>query len=382
MRVLYDHQAFLYNDYGGVARYYAELVRQARDSEALKPKVVALFGENVHLREIAGQLQFSLFGGRFPGRLITYRKLNEMVSRAALRIGRYDVFHCTYYDSYYRRGDVQGPVITTVHDLSYEDWHDMPERKKIIGERKKNLRLSDRIICVSHATKARLLQLYPWLRESSTHVVHHGWRPWTTPSESMVKRTRSVLYVGNRRVAYKNFDTYVRAMGLLHSRARDVTFICAGGGAFSGREMCMIRRYGLEAVMKHREILSDEDLGRVYGESTVFVYPSKCEGFGMPVLEAFAARCPVVLARAGALPEVGGDAAVYFDANNPDELANKVIRLLNSKQEQKKLVSQGARRLSAFSWEKAFRETTEIYRDAFANYADNHFRKKSWIAYR
>lgn len=368
MKVLFDHQAFFYNNYGGVARYFCELINQACGSGDIDPKVIAGFGENVHIREVVGKRQYSVFGGRFPGRQRVYRALNQSIARRTLRKGSYDLFHCTYYDNYYGRDDVKAPIITTVHDLSYEDYEDMPEREKIIANRSVNLRLADRIICVSRATQTRLFSLYPWVQPERVSVIHHGWRQWEIPKGTNERADCGILYVGNRAVAYKNFVKYIDAMAIIAKKVSNAAFVCAGGGEFTEKEKVTFSRCGLIGKMRYVPVKSDADLARAYCDASVFVYPSKCEGFGMPVLEAFSSGCPVILADAGALPEVGGDAAVYFDADSAEDLASKVIRLVTQAREREMLVARGVRKLSSFSWEKALRETAEVYRDALANY--------------
>ncbi len=111
---------------------------------------------------------------------------------------------------------------------------------------------------------------------------------------------------------------------------------------------------------------SDEDLASIYQASDVLVFPSTLEGFGLPLIEAMAAGCAVVSSRSSSLPEVGGEAALYFDARNPDEAAARIIEILEQPALRESLRRRGRERVSDLSWENHWRKTADIYRAARA----------------
>ena len=94
----------------------------------------------------------------------------------------------------------------------------------------------------------------------------------------------------------------------------------------------------------------------------MFIYPSYYEGFGIPVLEAFQAGCPLVLANASCFPEVAQDAGLYFNPKSPVELRSAVREILENKEVGDTLIAKGRKRLSDFSWQKSAIQTSEIYR--------------------
>lgn len=98
----------------------------------------------------------------------------------------------------------------------------------------------------------------------------------------------------------------------------------------------------------------------------MLVYPSGAEGFGLPVLEAMACGTPVVAARAGSLPEVGGGACLYVDPEDPERLAAAVASVLNDDALARRLSEAGRARAAEFDWREAARRTLEVYRDAAA----------------
>jgi len=107
--------------------------------------------------------------------------------------------------------------------------------------------------------------------------------------------------------------------------------------------------------------VSDDELAILYKNALAFVFPSKSEGFGLPGLEAMASGCPVISSNAGALPEIYGVAAVYFDPKNKTELIGKIREIRDNQKYRKKMIELGKERSQMFSWEKMAEETTEVY---------------------
>lgn len=115
------------------------------------------------------------------------------------------------------------------------------------------------------------------------------------------------------------------------------------------------------------EIVADPDDAAIldlYGRASVFVFPSTYEGFGLPVLEAMAAGCPVACSRAGPLPEVAGEAALLFDPASVPQMADAIGRLLSEPDLAARLADAGRERAAGYTWEKAARATLQVYRES------------------
>jgi len=110
-----------------------------------------------------------------------------------------------------------------------------------------------------------------------------------------------------------------------------------------------------------------EDLVVLYNLATLFVYPSVYEGFGLPILEAMQSGCPVIISHNGSVPEVGGDAAEYFDGEDTKSLINTIQKVLKSKSLQKELSEKGFKQAHKFSWQKTAQKTIEAYTKALKN---------------
>ncbi|MBL7155462.1 MAG: glycosyltransferase family 4 protein, partial [Candidatus Portnoybacteria bacterium] len=109
------------------------------------------------------------------------------------------------------------------------------------------------------------------------------------------------------------------------------------------------------------DFVSDLDLNILYQNASLYVFPSLGEGFGLPPLEAMAFGLPVVCSKATCLPEVLGQAALYFDPENTEEMAEKIKQVLKDKKLQEKLIDQGFKRIQKYQWSKMAQETAEIY---------------------
>jgi glycosyltransferase involved in cell wall biosynthesis len=104
-----------------------------------------------------------------------------------------------------------------------------------------------------------------------------------------------------------------------------------------------------------------EDLTALYNAAELFVLPSKYEGFGIPLIEAFSCGIPVVSSNASCLPEIGGDAAVYFDPDDIESLRDTMTRILSDKHLQTSMIEKGLSRATAFTWQRTAEQTLETY---------------------
>jgi glycosyltransferase involved in cell wall biosynthesis len=119
----------------------------------------------------------------------------------------------------------------------------------------------------------------------------------------------------------------------------------------------------MEEAVKFLDYVPDEDLPLLYKKAQCFVLPSLYEGFGLPVLEAMQYECPVVTSNISSLPEAGGEAALYVDPHNPDDIAEKVLKILNDSSLRKDMIEKGKKQVAKFSWEKAAKQTLDILQE-------------------
>ena len=121
-----------------------------------------------------------------------------------------------------------------------------------------------------------------------------------------------------------------------------------------------IQQHGLEASVLMTGYVSDDELPTFYQCASCFVFPSLYEGFGLPMLEAFANDLPLTAANAASIPEIAGDAALFFDPHDVHDMARKIVRVVNEDALRRNLIKAGRRRMKDFSWEKTAQEIIRI----------------------
>ena len=219
---------------------------------------------------------------------------------------------------------------------------------------------ADHIIAISGHTRSRL-QHYYGVDARRVTVVHHGidhqafW-----PGDFVPEQRRYFLGVGNTR-PYKNMATAVRAFAICAAQNAAVRLLVAGRGDSVAILRPLADQLGVGRRVDFVGPLEHADLLALMHGATALVFPSLVEGFGLPVLEAMSAGCPVLGSRIPTVLEVAGDAALVCDPARPDEFAAAMVRLLEDDGLRQDLVLRGGERAARFSWERCAAETLAVY---------------------
>ena len=360
MKLLYDYQILILQKYGGISRYFREVIKRLEEKEGVSCKLPCLHSVNHYFADMIPEHK-ELTGRKWG----LYNRLNRMLDLASITED-VDIMHPTYYDPYFlekaKKKNVK--VVITVYDMIHEiyrgqypghlDETDIIRKKLLIKE-------CDHILSISESTKRDILKFYPETPEDKISVVHLA---ASVPDKDILKKVKAmlperyVLFVGQRR-DYKNFDTFYQAMEPLLEKDDSLNILCVGGGAFNEKEEEMIKRYRDRIIQKNTD---DAFLFNAYAQALCFVFPSMYEGFGIPMLEAFTAGTPVAAGNASSLPEVGGDAALYFDAADPSDMRMQIEELIYNDELREKLKSLETERLKQFSWDITAEKTYECYK--------------------
>jgi glycosyltransferase involved in cell wall biosynthesis len=250
--------------------------------------------------------------------------------------------------------------VVVVHDLIPET---VLGNSAVRAERMRALAAADGVIAVSNETRDAVLREYG-LPPEKIRVVYHG-APEVPAADAAYERSPCggpyLLYVGKRN-EYKGFKWMLRALAPVFWLRPGLKMICTGE-PFGRREKALLLLLGLWGRVRSLRI-ADECMGAAYANAEALVYPSRCEGFGLPVVEAMAYGCPVVVCCTSCLPEVAGDAAAYFGCGDAKGLRRCVVRFLRrrgvSEAERAAFVEKGRARARGFSWAKCARETADV----------------------
>lgn len=356
MRIIFDYEIFASQKYGGISRYFIELVN-ALDLLNVDAKIVAASHDNEYLKKNNGLLKSS----SIPAFLLKNSfynvsvKANYMLLKKELEKKDKTVLHETYYT--HKPVENFSPVVVTVHDMLWELFlQNELGASTLIGKKKEAMKRADKIIAVSENTKDDIIKLYPEFKQK-VDVVYHGVNASQFENASEIKRKPFLLFVGHRN-NYKNFLMLVDVYS--NSKLKDdFDLICIGGYPFSETELKKFDELKISDKVVYITA-NDEELASYYHSASALVYPSLYEGFGMPVLEAMAAGCAVVCAKTSSLPEVAGDFAFYFDGNE-DQLLSAIEEAVTHNRNSKRL--QDAKQWSAFfTWEQCALKTLDIYK--------------------
>lgn len=363
MRILYDHQIYDSQLHGGISRYFFELLSRLYGRDDVSVRLGALLSNNAYLRHATFPAPRPFFPSVKPlrkGGVIT--TVNRWWARRLLRRGELDLLHPTYYDPWFLPELRGRPFVLNVHDMVHELFPglfspDDPtrERKRALAERAAG------IIAISESTKRDLVRLLAVPEERVRVIPLAAALPPPAEARPADLPGRYLLFVGQR-AGYKNFLPLLGAVAPLLRDEAGPSLLCAGWKPFSREERDAIAGAGLAGRVLHRPAPDDAELATLYRHAAAFVFPSRYEGFGIPALEAFSCGCPAALARASSLPEVGGDAAAYFDPEDPASMRAEIARLLGDAGLRRTLVERGRRRLGEFSWDRTAEETLAFYR--------------------
>lgn len=388
MKILFDHQAFSMQRYGGISRCFIELYKHF--PESIQAEFALRECNNAYIREenLAADINTDLerwilpFIWKYKETMFnTYQQLkgynryvywdktkyNQIESIRLLNKGDFDIFHPTFFDDYFVQFLNGKPFVLTIHDMIpelYPQYFDSEKNGQIIGKRKL-APLASAIIAVSEKTKEDVIRILG-VPDEKVHVVYHGC------SFPMVEHTLSIynfpyiLYVGDRNI-YKNFDLFVHEVTKNLIRHPELKVVCTGR-AFNSRELSMLEDLGITDRFLQHWVKTDDEFYSLYHHAACFVYPSEYEGFGIPILEAYKADCPVLLNHASCFPEIAGEAAIYFtltkDESNLAEVLENFLAMDDAQIDS--LKQKQRERLNLYSWEKSALQLAKVYESVLA----------------
>lgn len=362
MKILYDHQIFTWQKYGGISRYFYELVREFHEMKDINYEI-SLFVSNNHYISDKKFVNFIdiIPKKQFRGKTRILNILNKSFSIMKIKNQQFDIFHPTYYDPYFLKYIGNKPFVLTVHDMIHEKFKFMfPYKDKTSDQKRLLVEKAAKIIAISHTTKKDLIDIFG-VNESKVEVVYLGnsMLPKIDIKVSFELPQKYLLFVGNR-VGYKNFERFIKSVSGLLKKDKELFVLCVGGGSFNNSEIQLLSELGITKQVNQYDV-NDDILSYAYKNALAFIFPSLYEGFGIPVLESFACGCPLLCSNASSLPEVAGEAAYYFDPYSEDSIKDAIMKVLEDNDLRVDLIKRGYEQLKKFSWNQTAEHTKKIY---------------------
>lgn len=264
--------------------------------------------------------------------------------------------------------------VVTIHDLIWAHLeNNKPSKEKILIEHLiyKSAQRADKIIAVSRKTKQDIIS-YFGIAEAKIIVIYESLNNNLTNHKGSPKREYSkkheygkfILSVGTTNFQ-KNYLRLLEAFAILKENQHSFNYnlVIAGMPGRAHREILnKVKSLGIDKNVIIKGYVSTKELKELYSSAQLFVFPSLCEGFGIPILEAMNFGLPVVSSNAACLPEVGGDATIYFNPFDVYDMAEKIWMVLEDDNLRSELILKGIDRVNMFSWEKAASETIDVFK--------------------
>jgi len=264
-------------------------------------------------------------------------------------------------------------VVTSIHDFSfmlYKDFHPKERIEFFENNFFQNIYRSNVIICFSNFTKREILERLN-LDEKRVKVIYHGidhnlFKIYNNFKLNFKLPKKFILSVGSIEPR-KNLKGLLTAYSKLPIDIKnEYHLVLAGFKGWNNKEI-------LDLIEKNKRYIhylgyvSDLELAQIYNLASLFIYPSFYEGFGLPPLEAMACGTPVITSNVSSLPEVGGEAVVYCNPYDVEDIKNKIEMVIKDEVLQKEMIKKGLKRAKQFTWEKSSQEHLKLFKEILSS---------------
>lgn len=353
--------------YEGVGRYIRELTKHLATIDQ-RNKFILYFSSKKDIEENSIK-QPNFHNAILPVTIYDLHKQPYLYYR--LSRDNLDIFHAT--DHWLVPFLAPCPLVVTIHDTLVKTLKGCFSYKVSAygtGITRIALAVSARIIAISDFTQKEIIDFYPKANGKISMIYHGVGTEFRPADESEISRAREkyqitkryLLYVGSLK-RHKNIPRLIEAFYKLSAPLIQKTelVIAARLEPIFFETVRLPSLLGIEKCVKFIGYVSTADLPGLYSGADALILPSLTEYFGFPIVEAMACGSPVIASKAGSIPEIGGDAAIYFDPGSVDEIKNAIERVLRDEGLREKLSNMGLKRSKEFSWELNTRKTLEIY---------------------
>lgn len=366
MKILLDNIIYSKTSNGGISNYWFELsnylLKMNIDDIFFYEEVNALL--NFHRNQLVLPNDKILTSNK----TINFSLLDRFLS-VKLQNQEFDDFFL-YHSSFYRsiKGVKNFNEITTVHDFTHDYF--FPSHKRILHNYLKysSIKRSKGIICISENTYKDLKKFCPPNKKQKVQIIYNGVsndyfkiNEDNTVIQNYLEKSNIItpylLYLGSR-VNYKNFSFVAK----LFNELPDMNLVIVGNN-LSKAELNLFNKESSKRIIVKNNV-DNFELNRLYNFAHALIYPSSYEGFGIPIIEAMKAGCPVLSLQNSSIVEVSGNAAILFE--ELDLLKFKVaIKELNKESFRDEFVEKGMLNAKKYDWDKCCKETHDFYKEMY-----------------
>jgi glycosyltransferase involved in cell wall biosynthesis len=359
-KIYYDPKIFYLQKYGGISRYFINLVKNL-DKNCYQPKIIAPIFINKYLSEIDYKYKTNLLRikshPKFTRKISNY--INDTFFYLSSYFGKPKIIHSTYYSKIHNPKNCK--IVITVYDLIHEIFNEQFKFKTTKNSKQECLNQADKIICISENTRKDLLDYYK-VDKKKIVVIPLGYpehKDCENIDESVFLKPY-ILYVGDRN-NYKNFKNFIKSYCNSNTLYKNFNIVCFGGNKLSTDEKNFFATEKID--LKKIKFLdgNDKKLNLLYKKASLYVCPSLYEGFGLTILEAMNMNCPIIASETSSLKEIGKNKIEYFDPKSIDDMQNKIENLIFNEEKKIKMINEYQEHLKNFTWKKTAYLTKKIY---------------------
>ncbi len=268
-----------------------------------------------------------------------------------------DILHETYYSTIPL--GYLSPRVLTVYDFIHEIFY--PGNNEKIKAKYDAMSRANRIITISKSTTKDLIEFYPEFKSKIVMIHLAPSEIFRSPKKYRKVAKPYILFVGSRG-RYKNFSSLAAAFSESDYLKKNYELHLFGDQKLSRVELMTFRKLGISNCVKFSSG-NNLDLLAEYQGASLLVYPSLYEGFGLPILEAMSAGCPVLSTALGSMREVSGDSGYFFDAENRWDLKNKIEKVLRNQSLRDELIHNGLENSAKYTLRQLALETKSVYEE-------------------
>ena len=362
MKIAYDHKIFWLQKYGGISRYFVNLFLNL-SLKKIDYKVFAPFFKNEYLKDVNKKnINGKYLNYLFPYSSFLFKKYNEVISSKKIIEWNPNLIHYTYYYEKLKKSDK--PTIITIYDLIHE-------KKSILNgtpvfPKKRMVDIADHIISISQKTKEDLIEIYG-VEEKKISVIYLGADHSLINNFDLSQNVKIfsqpyILFIGSR-AKYKNFPFFLESYANSNKLLNKFEIILFGGGNLTVEEKKIINKLGIKENLIKQINGNDNLLVNLYKNAELFVFPSLDEGFGIPIIESFINKCPVICSDIPVFREIAQNSVNYFDQKEIESSSEVLENTILSSKEKNTLKEKGYAQSKKSTWEKCTEETLSVYKN-------------------